>query len=111
MPLKIAPLCLLLLVPLSARAAPPEADSRLTVLESVRVGEHHDPRHGHGLKLSFQPLRPNQALARFSLEEARMVVSTLEAEFKARSRPSSIPALVEGQEAPCFILNVLRVIQ
>jgi hypothetical protein len=93
MPLKITALCLLLLVPLSAHAAPPEVDSRLTILEAVRVSEHHDPVNGHGLKLAFKPLRPNRALARFSLEEARMVVSALEAEFKvARTRSSQSPS-------------------
>ncbi|HYO51332.1 hypothetical protein [Archangium sp.] len=73
-------LYLWLLVPLLARAAPSEVDSRLPVLETVVVSEHHNHTYGRGLKLVFEQLRPDPALARFTLEEARAVVGALEEE-------------------------------
>ncbi len=76
----------LLLVPLLARAAPPEVERRLSVLEPVTVSEHHSSSHGHGYKLTFQPLQPDPLLARFSVEDARVFVAAMEAAFPA-SKP------------------------
>nr|WP_239470139.1 hypothetical protein [Archangium violaceum] len=71
-------LCLLLVVvSLSARAAPPDTGARLSVLEPVGVSEYLGGQ-GRGLKLTFKKLRPNPALALFSWEEARAVVAALE---------------------------------
>jgi hypothetical protein len=61
---------LLLLVPQWARAASPEAESRLPVLEGVTVREHHGPTYGRGLELTFKQLGPEPALARFTVERA-----------------------------------------
>jgi A nuclease family of the HNH/ENDO VII superfamily with conserved AHH len=69
-------LCLLLLVPLSARAAPREVEARLSVLEPVEVSEYAGGQ-GRGLRLTFKRLGPNPALGLFSLEEAREVVEAL----------------------------------
>ncbi|WP_257463173.1 AHH domain-containing protein [Archangium lipolyticum] len=69
-------LFLLLVVPLLARAAPPEVEARLSVLEPVGVSEYHGSQ-GRGLKLTFKKLEPNPALELFSLEEARAVVEEL----------------------------------
>ncbi|MCY1077190.1 hypothetical protein OV287_22195 [Archangium sp. miwbw1] len=86
---------LLLLVPLPARAA----------LETVTVREHHDSVHGDGLELSFKPLRPELALARFTVEDAKAFIVALETEFQApRSEPChlarlSVSAVLIG--APC----------
>ncbi|HLM45069.1 MAG TPA: hypothetical protein VK458_14440, partial [Myxococcaceae bacterium] len=80
-------LCLLL-VPLSSQAAPTEVESRLSVLQTVTWSEHDKPSYGLGLKLTFEPLRPDPALAPLTLEEARVVVAALEEEFsvtKSRS--------------------------
>ncbi|WP_257463607.1 AHH domain-containing protein [Archangium lipolyticum] len=68
--------CLLVVVPLSARAAPPEVEARLWGLEPVGVSEYRGGQ-GRGLKLSFKKLEPNPALELFSLEEARAVVEEL----------------------------------
>lgn len=92
MPLKITLLFLLLTVPLSAHSAPLEVDSRVAVLESVRVSEHQSLMGGHGLKFTFKPLQPNQALARFSMKEAKTVVAALEAEFKVAKTRSGLPS-------------------
>lgn len=77
----ILSLCLLV-VPTSARASPSEVEGRLRLLESVTVREYHGA-HGHGLELSFPRLPPHPALERFSLKDARAVISSLEAEFQA----------------------------
>ncbi len=76
-------LCLLLLVPLPARATPPAVEGHLSVLEPVTVREHFSSTHGDGLKLTFKPLRPDLALARFSVEEARVFVKAMELVFQA----------------------------
>jgi hypothetical protein len=89
---------LLLLVPLLTRAAPPEVESRLALLETVEVGEHHSATYGRGLKLTFKTLRPDPALARFSLEEAREVVAALEERKAARPTPRA-SLLVTGSWA------------
>jgi hypothetical protein len=86
-------LCLLVLVPLSARAAPLEVESRLRLLEPVAVSEHHNPTHGRGFKLTFKPLRPDPALARFTLNDARAVVAALEEEFTAVKSRVGAPSL------------------
>ncbi|HEX8438866.1 AHH domain-containing protein [Archangium sp.] len=82
-------LCLLLLVPLLARAAPPEVESRLALLETVVVSAHPSATDGRGLKLTFKLLRPDPTLARFTLEEAREVVAALEERKATRSRPGA----------------------
>jgi hypothetical protein len=82
MPLRLILFLYLLLAPFVARAAPPEVNSRLPVLETVGVSEYHNPPHGRGLRLTFTMLRPDPALARFTLEEAREVVAVLEDAFK-----------------------------
>ncbi|MGZ3459488.1 MAG: AHH domain-containing protein [Archangium sp.] len=85
--------CLLLLLPLSVQAAPPEVESRLSVLEPVTVSEYQGAQ-GHGLKLTFKALGPNPALALFSLEDARAVVAALgpsaPARFSARVALASL---------------------
>jgi hypothetical protein len=90
-------LALGLLVSLLARAAPPEVERRLSVLEPVTVSEHHGSTHGHGFKLTFQPLQPAPLLARFSVEDARVFVAAMEAAFpvsKPRSGRSSLAGVV-----------------
>jgi hypothetical protein len=87
----------LLLLPLLARAAPPEVERRLSVLEPVTVSEHHSSTHGHGFKLTFQPLQPAPLLARLSVEDARVFVAAMEAAFSAskpRSGSSSLAGVV-----------------
>jgi A nuclease family of the HNH/ENDO VII superfamily with conserved AHH len=73
-PRAIHVLCLLLVVPLWAQAAPREVEARLRVLEPVEVSEYQG---GQGLRLTFKRLGPNPALGLFSLEEAREVVEAL----------------------------------
>jgi hypothetical protein len=87
----------LLLLPLLARAAPPEVEGRLSILEPVTVSEHHSSTHGHGFQLTFQPLQSAPALARFSVEDARVFVAAMEAAFpaaKPRSGRSSLVGVV-----------------
>jgi len=87
----------LLLLPLLARAAPPEVKGRLSILEPVTVSEHHSSTHGHGFQLTFQPLQSAPALARFSVEDARVFVAAMEAAFpasKPRSGRSSLVGVV-----------------
>ncbi len=88
-------LCLLLLVPLSARAAPPEVESRLRLLETVTVSEYLDPMRGRGLELTFKSLRPDPVLARFNLDEARAVVAALDEGFKAAKSNVGSPLLAK----------------
>ncbi|HZI02570.1 MAG TPA: hypothetical protein VEZ71_01030, partial [Archangium sp.] len=76
---------LLLLVPQWARAASP--------LESVAVREQHSPAYGRGLELTFKPLGPDLALARFTVEEARSFVEALETAFQAPKPRSGRPSL------------------
>ncbi len=85
-------LCLLLLVPVLARAAPPEVESRLSILQTVTVREHHSPTHGSGLKLTFKRLPPDPLLARFTREEARAFVEAMETAFHAPGLLSGSPA-------------------
>jgi hypothetical protein len=101
----IQALCLLLLLPLSAGAAPSEVESRLSLLAPVRVSEE-DGARGRGLKLTFEVRGPNPALALLTLADAREVVAALEGEFKeARSRPG--PHLVAGVPAGVVTAGVL----
>ncbi|EPX56966.1 hypothetical protein D187_006720 [Cystobacter fuscus DSM 2262] len=93
---RIIPVLCLLLVPLAVQAASSEVEARLPVLEPVRVSPYRG-EPGEGLKLTFEPLRPNPALALFSLEEARAVVAALEGGFKvARPEPRSPGAATLG---------------
>ncbi|WP_309891359.1 hypothetical protein [Archangium sp.] len=85
----------LLLVPLLARAAPPDVEGRLSILEPVTVSEQHSSAHGHGFQLAFKPLQPDPALARFSVEDARIFVAAMEAAFPA-SKPRSGPSSLMG---------------
>ncbi|HZH78964.1 MAG TPA: AHH domain-containing protein [Archangium sp.] len=85
----------LLLVPLLARAAPPEVEGRLSILEPVTVSEHHGSAHGHGFHLAFKPLQSAPALARFSVEDARVFVAAIEAAFPA-SKPRSGSSALAG---------------
>jgi len=99
-------LCLLL-VPLSSQAAPTEVESRLSVLQTVTWSEHDKPSYGLGLKLTFEPLRPDPALARLTLEEARVVVAALEEEFsvtKSRSEPTALARLTVGAVAGTLLM-------
>jgi hypothetical protein len=84
---------LLLLVPLSARGAPPEGGRRLSALETVTVSEYASPTEGRGLELTFRQLGPEPALARFTVEEARALVEALEAAFQAVESRSKSPSL------------------
>jgi hypothetical protein len=76
-----AVLVLCLLLPLSSRATPPEGESRLTLLEPVTVSEASSPVPGRGLALSFKRLPPDLALARLSVEDARVFIEALEEAF------------------------------
>ncbi|WP_375765821.1 AHH domain-containing protein [Archangium gephyra] len=49
----------------------------------MAVSEQHSPAYGRGLELTFKPLEPDPALARFSVEEARVFMEALETEFQA----------------------------
>jgi hypothetical protein len=92
------PLCLLLLAPLLARAAPPEVEARLRLLQAVTVSGYQDARE-HGLKLSFEHLPPAPALALFSREEARAVIAALESEFQSArlsAKRSNLEPLLSG---------------
>jgi len=95
-PLCIA-LCLLVLVlvlvPLPARAAPIEADSRLSVLEPVPVSEHYSSAHGRGFKLTFKRLPSEPLLAHLTVADARAFVEALEAVFQVHKSRSGIPSL------------------
>ena len=84
-PRAVLALGLLLLVPQWARAASP--------LESVAVREQHSPAYGRGLELTFKPLGPDLALARFTVEEARSFVEALETAFQAPKPRSGRPSL------------------
>lgn len=84
-PRAVLALGLLLLVPPWARAASP--------LESVAVREQHSPAYGRGLELTFKPLGPDPALARFTVEEARAFVEALETAFQAPKPRSGRPSL------------------
>src|SRR5690242_13297602 len=68
---RIIPVLCLLLVPLAVQAASSEVEARLPVLEPVRVSPYRG-EPGEGLKLTFEPLRPNPALALFRSEERRV---------------------------------------
>ncbi len=97
--LKYTFLSLLLLVPLSVRAAPPEAEGHLPILETVTVSEYHSAAHGHGLQLTFKPLQPEPALWGFTAGEARAFVEAMETAFQApkpRSKPSSLAGFPAG---------------
>ena len=99
-------LCLLL-VPLPSQAAPAEVDSRLSVLQTVTWSEYDKLPYGLGLKLIFKPLRPDPALARFTREEARVVVAALEDEFsvaKSRSGPTALARLTVGTAAGTLVM-------
>ncbi|QRK09904.1 AHH domain-containing protein [Archangium violaceum] len=77
-------LFLFLLVPLWARAALPEVEARLPVLEPVGVSEYHGDQ-GYGLRLTFKKLGPNPALELLTREDARAVVDALGLRFTAKS--------------------------
>ncbi len=94
-PRVVLALGLLLLMPQWARAASPEFESRLPVLEGVAVSEHHSLTYGHGLKLTFKQLGPDPALARFSVEDARAFVEALETAFQT-SMPRSVRSFESG---------------
>ncbi len=92
-PCLIATSCLLVLMPLATHAAPFEVESRLRLLEPVTVSAYHDATHGRGLELTFKPLRPDPALTRSTLDEARAVVAALEEEFTAVKPKAGPPPL------------------
>jgi hypothetical protein len=79
----------LLLIPLLARAAPADAETRLTVLTPVAVSGFMGEA-GHGLKLVFPAHESHPTLAVWSLTEAREVVATLESALK-EARPGPQP--------------------
>jgi hypothetical protein len=79
------------LLPWLARAAPPEVGSRLPVLERVAVREHSESSLTLGLELTFKRLPPAPALARFSVEDARAFMESLEAAFQVPRPPSGPP--------------------
>jgi hypothetical protein len=78
-----------LLVPFVVQAAPSEVEARLSVLEPVKVSPYHGELE-EGLKLTYETLGPNPALALFSREEAREVVAALEEGFQV-TRPGRRP--------------------
>ncbi|OJT19054.1 hypothetical protein BO221_36685 [Archangium sp. Cb G35] len=80
-------LSLLMLVILTLRAAPAGAKQALPVLEPVEVSSYQG-EEGQGLRLTFKRVRPNPALALWTVGQAREVVAALEEEFQqAASRP------------------------
>ncbi|HEX5751546.1 MAG TPA: AHH domain-containing protein [Archangium sp.] len=95
-PRLVLALGLLLLVPRWARAASPESESRLSVLEGVAVSGHHSPTYGHGLELTFKPLGPDPALARLAVEDARAFVEALETAFQM-PMPRSVRSFESGR--------------
>ena len=74
-------LYVLLLVALALRAAPAQAQQKLPVLEPVEVSGYQGDE-GQGLRLTFKRLKPNPALALWTVAEAREVVQALEAHFQ-----------------------------
>jgi A nuclease family of the HNH/ENDO VII superfamily with conserved AHH len=82
----------LLLVALVLQAAPAGAGEKVPVLEPVGVSGYQG-EEGQGLRLSFKRLRPNPALALWTVEQAREVVRALEAEFK-EEKPTPGPRLL-----------------
>lgn len=76
----ISALCPWLLLPLLVWATPSEGQSRLRMLESVRVDEYRGDE-GVGVRLGFKALEAEPTLALWTLVEAREVVSALEEEF------------------------------
>ncbi|WNG43470.1 hypothetical protein F0U60_04685 [Archangium minus] len=76
----ISALCPWLLLPLLVWATPSEGQSRLRMLEPVRVDEYRGDE-GIGVRLGFKALEAEPALALWTLEEAREVVVALEEEF------------------------------
>ncbi|WNG21778.1 hypothetical protein F0U63_02705 [Cystobacter fuscus] len=88
----ILALCLLL-VPLAVQAAPAEVESRLSILEPVTVSEYRGAP-AHGLKLTFEKLGPNPALALFSLKDAREVLAAME---QTGSSPDARSSNLEGR--------------
>ncbi|OJH35285.1 hypothetical protein BON30_40270, partial [Cystobacter ferrugineus] len=85
-------LCMLL-VPLAVQAAPAQVESRLSILKPVTVSEYRGAP-AHGLKLTFEKLGPNPALALFSLKDARQVLAAMERTGSLSEAPSSS---LEGQ--------------
>jgi hypothetical protein len=80
-------LCLSMLVTLTLRAAPAGAQQALPVLDPVEVSGYQG-EEGQGLRLRFKRVKPNQALALWTVAQAREVVASLEEEFQqATSRP------------------------
>lgn len=90
-----------LLVPLLAQAAPAEVQSRLSLLEPVRVSEYHGEQ-GRGLKLTFGSLGADRGSGLFTREDARALMSALEGsrreEFEAMYGPSvfALPTSLES---------------
>jgi hypothetical protein len=88
-------------VPFLAQAAPSEVESRLSLLEPVRVSEYHGEQ-GHGLKLTFGSLGADRDSGPFTREDARALMAALEGsrreEFEAMYGPSllALPTSLES---------------
>ncbi len=82
----------LMLVALALQAAPAGAQDKLPVLEPVEV-RGYQGEEGQGLRLTFRRVRPNPALALWTVGEARMVVDALEEEFQ-QTKSSPGPRLL-----------------
>ncbi|MFY0572426.1 AHH domain-containing protein [Archangium lansingense] len=96
----------LLLTALALQAAPAEAQEKLPVLEPVEVSGYQGDE-GQGLRLTFKRLKPNPALALWTVGEAREVVQALEAEFqhgdgrmKEKPHPATLVALAGMMPPP-----------
>jgi hypothetical protein len=91
-------LSLVMLVALALPATPAQAQQKLPVLEPVEVSGYSGDE-GQGLRLSFQRVEPNPALALWTVEEAREVVEALEEDFQQpgwRREEKPDPAVVLG---------------
>ncbi|MCY1074185.1 AHH domain-containing protein [Archangium lansingense] len=96
-------LYVLLLGGLALGATAAGAEEKLPVLEPVGVSGYQGDE-GQGLRLTFKRLRPNPALALWTVGEAREVVETLEEEFQQTGRR------LEEKPHPATLVGMLGIL-
>ncbi|KFA87590.1 AHH domain-containing protein [Archangium violaceum] len=85
----------LILVALALQATPARAQQALPLLEPVEVSGYQGEA-GQGLRLRFKRLKPNPALAPWTVDQAREVVAALEEEFQQTSARPGLKLLPEA---------------
>ncbi|KFA87587.1 AHH domain-containing protein [Archangium violaceum] len=85
----------LILVALALQATPARAQQALPLLEPVEVSGYQG-EEGQGLRLRFKRLKPNPALAPWTVDQAREVVAALEEEFQQTSARPGLKLLPEA---------------